>query len=141
MKPGKIILDTGPLVAFLNKKDQYHEWALAQFATMIPPLLTCEAVLSESCFLLRHYENGASNVLNLLNRELLAIPFRMKDELNALNVLINKYKNIPMSLADACLVRMADQISDSVIFTLDSDFKIYRKDRRKVIRTIMPQNL
>ena len=141
MKPGKVILDTGPLVAFLNKKDQYHEWALTQFATMIPPLLTCEAVLSEACFLLNHYENGASNVLNLLDRELLSIPFRMQDEQSALNILMNKYKNIPMSLADACLIRMAEQISDSIIFTLDSDFKIYRKDRRKVIPTIMPKNL
>lgn len=141
MKPGKVILDTGPLVAFLNKKDQYHEWALTQFATMIPPLLTCEAVLSESCFLLRHYENGVSNVLNLLDRELISIPFLMKNEVNSINTLLIKYKNIPMALADACLVRMAEQISDSVIFTLDSDFKIYRKERRKIIPTIMPENL
>jgi predicted nucleic acid-binding protein len=141
MKPQKVLLDTGPLVAYLNKKDQYHDWVVAQFATMQPPLLTCEAVLSESCFLLRYYENGAVNVLKLIERELLAIPFRLKDELSAIRTLLDKYKDIPMSLADGCLVRMAEQITDSVVFTLDRDFKIYRKNKRKVIPTIIPDDV
>ena len=141
MKPQKVILDTGPLVAYLNKNDRYHEWTIAQFETMIPPLLTCEAVLSESCFLLRHYQKGAVNVMNLIERELLAIPFRLGDEFSAIKALLDKYKNIPMSLADGCLVRMAEQIANSVIFTLDSDFKHYRKNGRKVIPTIMPDDL
>ena len=141
MKPRKVLLDTGPLVAFLNKKDQHHEWALAQVATMSPPLLTCEAVLSESCFLLRHYEKGATNVLNLLDRELLTIPFRLEDELSSIRMLVGKYKNVPMSLADACLVRMAEQIADSVVLTLDRDFKTYRKLKRQVIPTIMPNEV
>jgi predicted nucleic acid-binding protein len=141
MKLQKVIVDAGPLVSFINKNDRYHEWAITQFATMSPPLLTCEAVLSESCFLLRNFENGAINVLELLERGLLAIPFRLEDELSAIKILLNKYKNIPMSLADGCLVRMAEQISDSIVFTLDSDFKVYRKNRRKVIPTIMPNDL
>jgi len=118
MKPQTVIVDTGPIAAFLNKKDHYHEWTKAQLATMSPPLLTCEAVLSESCFLLRHYENGASNVLTLLERKLLTTPFRLEDELIAVKELLNKYNNIPMSLADGCLVRLAEQITDSVVFTL-----------------------
>ena len=137
----KIILDTGPLVAYINKNDRYHDWIMAQFATMKPPLFTCEAVLSESCFLLRNYSNGASSVLDLLKRELFTISFRLKDECSIVKALLNKYKNVPMSLTDGCLVRMAEQISDSVIFTLDSDFKIYRKNRRNVIPTIMPDSL
>ncbi len=139
MKPKKVLLDTGPLVAFLNKKDQYHNWVLGQFATMNPPLLTCEAVLSEACFLLREYENGAANVLSLLERRLIAIPFHLEDELSSIKILLEKYKDASMSLADGCLVRMAEQISDSFIFTLDSDFKIYRKNKRNVIPTIMPK--
>ncbi len=141
MKPQKVILDSGPLVAFLNKKDRYHDWAMAQFSTMSPPLLTCEAVLSETCFLLRHYKNGAANVLKLLERELLTIPFRLEDELSAIKLLLERYQDVPMSLADGCLVRMAEQITDSVVFTLDSDFKIYRKNKRKVIPTIMPDGV
>lgn len=141
MMPQKVLLDTGPLVAFLNKKDRYHKWAITHFGAMSPPILTCEAVVSESCFLLRQYENGASHVLSLLERELLTIPFCLKDELRAVKTLLNKYKDIPMSLADGCLVRMAEQITDSVIFTLDCDFKVYRKSRRKVIPLIIPDDI
>lgn len=137
----KILLDTGPLVAFFNKRDQYHKWTLEQFATMNPPLLTCEAVLSEACFLLRQFGNGAANVLNLLERRLLAIPFRLNDEFAAIRILLNKYKEVPMSLADGCLVRMAEQVSDSIILTFDGDFKIYRKNKRNVIPTIMPDDI
>ncbi len=138
MTAQKVILDTGPLVAFLNKKDRHHEWAKAQFATMSPPLLTCEAVLSEACYLVRNFKNGVVNALKLLERDLISIPFRLQDELSVVKRLLDKYRDRPMSLADGCLVRMSEQISDSVIFTLDRDFEIYRKDKRKVIPVIMP---
>ena len=141
MMAQKVLLDTGPLVAFLNKRDRYHTWVITQFAAMSPPFFTCEAVVSESCFLLRHFENGASNVFRLFERELIAIPFHLKDELHAIRKLLDKYKDIPMSVADGCLVRMAEQISDSVVFTLDRDFKIYRKSRRKVIPIIIPDDV
>lgn len=138
MTAQKIILDTGPLVAFLNKKDRHHEWTKAQFSTMSPPLLTCEAVLSEACYLVRNFKNGVVNALKLLERDLISIPFRLQDELSAIKLLLNKYQDLQMSLADGCLVRMSEQISDSAIFTLDRDFEIYRKDKRKVIPVIMP---
>ena len=141
MRSGKVLLDTGPLVAYFNKKDRYHDWAIAQFAMINPPLLTCEAVLSEACFLLRHYEMGAENVVELLERGLLTIPFRLENELSAIKGLLLRYKNIPMSLADGCLVRIAEQNATSVILTTDSDFRIYRKNKRNIIRTIMPDDL
>lgn len=138
MKTKRIIIDTGPLVAFLNKSDYYHQWAITQFSLLNPPLLTCESVISEVSFLLRNTENGSQNIFQLLERELIKIPFQLEPEISAISSLLEKYNNIPMSLADACLVRMSEQISDSVICTLDSDFKIYRKDKRKVIPVIMP---
>ncbi len=138
MKAKKIIVDTGPLVAFLNKSDTYHAWALMQFARLQPPFFTCEPVLSEVCFLLRNSEKGVQNTLSMIERNLLQIPFNIEPETNLLKSLLKKYNDIPMSLADACLVRMSEQISESVIFTLDNDFKIYRKHRRKVIPVIMP---
>lgn len=138
MKPQMVLVDTGPLVAFFNKRDQYHEWVKSQFANMTPPLLICEAVLSETCFLLGRYENGAVNVLKLLENELLAIPFRLEHETSAIKDLLSKYSDIPMSLADACLVRMAEQFTNSVVLTLDQHFKIYRKNKRKIIPTILP---
>ncbi len=137
----KIVLDTGPLVAFLNRNDFYHDWAKIQLEKMIPPLFTCEAVVSEACFLLRNYEDGASNVLNLLQRGVVILSFSMSEEIDALQLLINKYKDIPMAFADGCLVRMAERIKNSAIFTFDSDFKIYRKEKNKAIPVIMPDKL
>jgi len=137
----KVILDTGPLVAYLNKSDRYHKWAVAQFSQMLPPFYTCEPVISEACFLLQNYKNASSKVFKLLERELIKIPFRLQNEINPIDILMDKYKNIPMSLADACLVRLTEQITDSIICTLDSDFKLYRKEKRKVIPIIIPSDL
>ena len=139
MKAKKVIIDTGPLVAFLNKSDNYHDWALTQFSELNPPFLTCEAVVSEVCFLLRNTEYGTQNVFKLLERELILISFKLESEISTITNLMNKYSNIPMSMADACLVRMSEQISDSTVCTLDSDFRIYRKEKRKVIPVIMPE--
>ena len=134
----KVLLDTGPLVAFLNKRDQYHSWTVSELASMAPPLLTCEAVLSESCFLLQRLTNGSAGLMILLERELIKIPFCLEPEISSIKKVMESYKNVPMSLADSCLVRMSEQLSDTVIFTLDSDFGIYRKHKRQVIPTIMP---
>ncbi len=139
MKPKRIIIDTGPLAAFLNKSDNYHNWALTQFSRLNPPFLTCESVISEVCFLLKNTGNGVQNIFKLLERELIKIPFKLETEVDSIIQLMNKYRDIPMSLADACLIRMSEQYSGSTICTLDSDFNIYRKDRRKVIPVIMPE--
>jgi len=133
-----VLIDTGPLVAFLNRRDHYHMWASSQLARMTPPLLTCEAVISETCFLLRFLPSGPIAVLELINRGLLQMPFRLGDEIVRIKRLMMRYANVPMSLADACLVRMAEQYPGSPLFTCDSDFSIYRKNRRQVIPTIMP---
>ena len=134
----RVIIDTGPIVAFLNKSDHYHTWAITRFSELKPPFLTCESVISEVCFLLRNSEIGIRNVFQLLSRGLISIPFQLEPEISAVYSLMKKYSNVPISLADACLVRMSEQISDSAICTLDSDFKLYRKDKRKVIPVIMP---
>lgn len=141
MRPKRVVIDSGPVVAFLNKSDQYHDWAVTQFSQLQPPFLTCESVVSEVCFLLRYIENGQQNVLKLLERELIQTPFKLESEISIIMRLIKKYKNIPMSLADACLVRMSEQITNSIICTLDSDFKVYRKEKRKIIPLIIPESL
>jgi predicted nucleic acid-binding protein len=133
-----VLIDTGPLVAFLNRRDRYHMWASDQLAGMTPPLLTCEAVISETSFLLRLLPSGPIAVLELINRGLLQMPFRLGDEIVRIKGLMMRYANVPMSLADACLVRMAEQYPGSRLFTCDSDFTIYRKNRRQVIPTLMP---
>ena len=131
-----IIIDTGPLVAFINYRDKYHGWTKEQWSRIAPPLLTCEAVLSEACFLLGKTHGGPDIVLELLKRKVLSLPFKMEDSLTQIKWLLRKYSDVPMSLADACLVRMSEIYSDSSIFTLDSDFSIYRKNKRNVIPVI-----
>ena len=140
MNRKRVIIDTGPIVAFLNKNDFYHEWAKTQFALLSPPLLSCDSVISEACFLLRSFPNGARNVLELIERELIILPFDLQSEANSIKRLLDKYNNVPMSLADACLVRLSEQISESVVCTIDSDFKIYRKNKRNIIPVIMPSD-
>lgn len=135
------ILDTGPLVAFINARDKYHNWALQQWTQIEPPLLTCEAVLSEACFLLGRLDGGQRSGLELLNRRILDTPFRPFEHVNQIGWLLRKYSNAPMSLADACLVRMTALSFESTLFTLDVDFKVYRKNKRRVISTLSPTDL
>ena len=104
-----VLLDTGPLVAFLNRRDQHHEWALAQWACAKPPFLTCEAVLAEACFLLRRSSGGSQALMQLLVRGVVSTPFRLEEELPAVSKLLFRYASVPMSLADACIVRMAER--------------------------------
>ncbi|HEY3171361.1 MAG TPA: PIN domain-containing protein [Thermoanaerobaculia bacterium] len=136
-----VLVDTGPIVAFLNSRDRYHEWSKETFAGIEAPVLSCEAVLSEACFLLRNARGGGEAVLKLLDRGLVRLPFHLEAETGPIGRLLSRYSNVPMSLADACLVRMSEQISDSVLLTLDRDFKVYRKHGRNVIPTRMPDGL
>ncbi len=134
----EVLVDTGPLVAFLNRRDRHHAWARDQLARVKPPILTCEAVLSEACFLLRGHPTGAAAVLELLERGLLEVTFDLGEEASRVRDIVTRYANLPASLADACLVRMAELHARSRLLTLDSDFKIYRMHGRKVIPVIMP---
>ena len=133
-----VLVDTGPLVAFLNQRDRYHSWAVSQLADVEPPLRTCEPVLSEACFLLRSHEGGSRAVLQLMRRGLLTTPLRFEDEIDRISRLVTKYADVPMSLADGCLVRMAELNLGKVVMTLDADFRVYRMHGRQVIPTIMP---
>ena len=134
-----ILLDTGPLVAFLNRRDKFHVWAVSQWDQIAPPMLTCEAVISEACFLLSGTGGGIDSVMQLIKRKIIAISFRLDEHIQPVGKLLAKYRSVPMSLADACLVRMSEVNPDSQVFTLDSDFSLYRKTGRRIILTIMPQ--
>lgn len=134
----QVVLDTGPLVALLNRGDRHHQWARNQWGQMTPPLFTCEAVLAEACFLVRRFADGQTAVLELARRGILDLSFRLTEETDAIFRLLKKYRNVPMSLADACMVRMAERHPQGVVFTLDNDFSIYRKNGRQVIPTLMP---
>jgi predicted nucleic acid-binding protein len=134
-----LIVDTGFLVAYLNRREGSHEWTKEQLKKVPPPLITCEAVIAESCFLVREIDGGAEKVFELLETGLILLSFRLENEIPRIKELMTRYANVPMSLADACLVRMAEQYKDSSVFTLDSDFKIYRKNRREPIPLVTPE--
>jgi predicted nucleic acid-binding protein len=134
----KLVVDTGPIVALLNKKDQYHDWAVQTFEGLEPPLYTCEAVLAEAAWLVRKLSGGPAAILDLLIRNVVLVEFRADHELLALRTLITKYASVPMSLADACLVRMTEIEPQSEVVTLDSDFRLYRRSGRLAIKLILP---
>lgn len=115
----QVILDTGPLAAAISQHDICHHWAVEQLKTIHPPLLTCEPVISEACFLLRSHHQGIRTVFEWLCREIIRLPFHLDKETNAVEQLIMKYADVPMSLADACLVRMSENYPKHLILTLD----------------------
>jgi predicted nucleic acid-binding protein len=133
----RTIIDTGPLVALLNRRDRHHAWARVLLDTIEPPIFTCEAVLSEACCLLRGL-GGQDAALELLARDIVRIDFDLAAEVAPVRALMKRFADVPMSLADACIVRMSEQEPRSVVVTLDGDFRIYRRNRRQIIPTVMP---
>jgi uncharacterized protein len=131
------ILDTGPLVAFFHANEEHHHWAVEQFKTLPPRFVTCESVLTETCFLLGFAAKAITQIDRFLEHGWIQTPFRFSAERQPVMQLMRTYRNVPMSFADACLVRMAE-LHPVPVFTLDADFRLYRKNRRELIPTIMP---
>jgi len=115
-------------MALIDKSDRFHHWTTEIWKTIAIPLFTCEAVISETCFLLRRTYGGQDAVINLLKAGVIQISFSLSEDLEAVGNLMEKYKSVPMSFADACLVRMSESIAGSTVLTLDRDFRIYRKN-------------
>ena len=134
----RLLLDTGPLVALLNERDAFHAWSKEVLAEVRPPLLTCESVVSEACWLLRGVRGGREKVLELVARQIATCPFDLDSEAAAVGKLMRRYSDVPMSLADACLVRMAELDDRATVFTVDRDFRIYRAHGRRSIPVVMP---
>lgn len=135
------IVDTSPLVALLDTDDQYHTWAMEAFHHIHGPMITCEPVISEAFFLLKKLPDAQDKILEWIRLGSLSISFILAHEADPVRKLMNKYRDRPMSLADSCLVRMAELYERYSIFTLDSDFKIYRRHGREPLKLICPENL
>jgi predicted nucleic acid-binding protein len=134
----QVIVDTGVLVALIDRRDRHYVWVSEQLTQIAPPLLTCEAVISETWFLLQRVRNGRETLLQLLDQRQVVIQFDLDAELAAVMSLLTRYQSVPVSLADAELVRMAELYPNSTIFTLDTDFQIYSKNRDRPIPLISP---
>jgi len=134
----QVIVDTGVLIALIDRLDNHHNWVVNQLKQITPPLLTCEAVISETWFLLQRVRNGRETLIQLLTQKYVVVQFDFDAELATVISLLNRYQSVPVSLADAELVRMSELYANSLIFTLDSDFQIYRKNRDRQIPLIIP---
>ncbi|MEQ1912871.1 MAG: pilus assembly protein [Vicinamibacterales bacterium] len=133
-----ILADTGPLVALFNRNDSGHAWALARFREFTEPLVTAEPVLTESLHLLRRVPGGVEKLLALWQRGLVISSLSAEVEKPALLILMRRYADVPVSLADACLVRLAEIHPRCKVWTLDADFRVYRRNGRQAIPLLAP---
>lgn len=136
----RVLVDSGPIVALLDRRDAHHQWATRELANLREALLTCEAVISEVFFLLSRIRGGSSAFSALLHHDLILVSasFSYEAEADEILRLLERYGNVPMSFADACLVRMSEIDRDSIVFTTDRDFLTYRRNRRRAIPLISP---
>jgi predicted nucleic acid-binding protein len=131
----KGIADTGLLVAFGNRNDQHHAWALEVAKGITEPLLTCEAVLAEAAFHLR----SSSYVLSLVKDGMVKVAFDCAENLEQLAELAKRYRDRNPDLADLCLIRMSELYPHHVVITVDeNDFGLYRRNRRQAIPLLCP---
>ena len=131
----KGIADTGFLVAFVNRNDRYHEWAVKLAERVHEPLLTCDAVLAETAFHLKSVEL----TLALLREGLVVLAFDCREHVTQLAALAERYRDREPDLADLCLIRMSELHSRHSVITVDrADFRVYRRNKREVIPLICP---
>ena len=131
----KAIADTGQLVAFANRGDAHHEWAVGLASRVTEPLLTCEAVLAETAFHLRSVET----TLAMVREGLVAISFACNDHLVQLGALAKRFANRQPDLADLCVIRMSELYPRHAVITVDrDDFRVYRRNKRETIPLICP---
>jgi predicted nucleic acid-binding protein len=131
----KGIADTGFLVAFANRNDAHHEWAVGIAQRVTDPLLTCEAVLAETAFHLQ----STSLTLAMVTEGLVSIAFACEDHLPQLGALAKRYADRVPDLADLCLIRMSELFPRHSVITVDrTDFRVFRRNKREAIPLISP---
>ncbi len=136
MKP--VLLDTGVIVALLDRDEGAHRICAAAVHAAAVPLITCEAVIAESCYLLRNFPGAPEAILDNVVAGIFQIPFQISKEATSVKQILRKYRDRKIDLADACLISLADEFETGDILTLDKDFTIYRWGRNKPFR-ILPE--
>jgi predicted nucleic acid-binding protein len=132
VNPAGILLDTGPLVALLSRNDANHDRARQLFAECAPPFRCCEAVVAEACFLMRKvHAAGPAAVVALGARGVYRIGISAEEHWTNIEMILKKYSDRPISLADASLIRCAEIHQEARILTFDHDFRVYKWARNK----------
>jgi uncharacterized protein len=134
-----VLLDTGCIVAMLDRSEQRHQACVSALERVSSPLATSEAVIAEACYLLRRLPGAADAVLENVERGIFTVPLRLAERAPALRRLLKKYARVPMDLADACLVDLANELGTGDILTLDSDFRVYRWGRTHPFRLLVEE--
>ena len=130
------LADAGFLVALLDRDDRHHRWAAEAARRHPPPWATCDAVLSEVFYLLGR--DGTRQCADLVRRGGVVLSFGLAAQIDTVLALMDKYADVPMSLADACLVRMTEVLPDPVVLSTDSDFRVYRRHGRQIVPSVLP---
>ena len=133
-----LIVDAGPLVAYLCPRDLHHRWAVAQFDALVEPVLTCEPVWTEAMHLIGKFGGDPEGLWAFVRRRVVSFAFDLKTDHETVATLMRRYSDVPMSLADACLVRMAELHRDGRVWTVDRDFRVYRRFGRQMIPLLAP---
>lgn len=131
-----VIVDASFLIALWCRRDRHHPWAVALAKRMPPPWITCEAAVSEGNHLLA--PNGSASLRVACRRGALVIRGFEGEAFLPVLELMDKYADVPMSVADACLVRLCEVVANPVVFTTDADFKIYRRFGSRLVPLRMP---
>lgn len=133
-----VLLDTGPRVALLSRNDTHHQWAVEQFRLLLPPMLSCEAVVAETCFLLKRSGFDPSLALQFIARDVVQLPFTPREQIASVSSMFRRYRNLPASLADAALTRMAEIHDSPLLLTTECHFHVYRRHGRQSIPLVCP---
>lgn len=128
------IADTGFVVAFLNRRDAFHAWALRVAEQVDEPLVTCEAVLAEATF----HTGSATKVLALVRFGMLRVEMDFSSCQSRLEVLAKRYADRAPDLADLCLICLSERHPKLPVITVDGDFRVYRRHQREIIPVLMP---
>jgi len=131
-----VLLDTGVIVALLDRSERRHEACAEVIRELEAPLITCEAVITESCYLLRNLAGAAGAVIDNVAAGIFQVPFQLSREAASVKQVLRKYRDRQIDLADACLIRLADEFGTADILTLDRDFAVYRWGRNKAFRML-----
>jgi predicted nucleic acid-binding protein len=132
-----ILLDTGVIVALLDRSERFHEICVERFEDLAGPLVTCEAVIAESCYLLRRLPGAADAIIENVETGVFQIPLQLSRSAAGLRRIFRKYRDREVDLADACLVHLAGELGCGDILTLDRDFDIYRWGANKRFRRLI----
>jgi predicted nucleic acid-binding protein len=126
-----VLLDTGVIVALLDRTETHHAQCVAVVEALERPLVTCEAVIAESCHLLRGLRGAAETILQNVEGGVFQIPFQLSRSAAAVRAIVRKYRDLRADFADACLIHLADELNTGDILTLDRDFQWYHWGRHR----------